>query len=148
MLHSGLHTLMCMIIESSRILESLLACLTGKNHPFFLVLRLELIRKFLEMNTDEMDESISLTNIFIIASLTRALERLLCFKSLRMLKFHMNIKNTLLRKPLGAMLTCMRKNSIMASKMIVHRRLIFSCKVAMIANEFSVAVLNIHENHL
>ena len=148
MICSWLYTLMCMIIESSRILESLLTCLTCKNHSFFLILRLELVRKFLEMNADEMDESISLTNIFIITSLARTLERLLCFKSLRMLKLHMNIKNTLLREALTAMLACMRKNSIMASKMIVHRRLIFSREIAMIANEFSVVILVIYENHL
>jgi hypothetical protein len=137
-----------MIIESSRILESLLTCLTCKNHSFFLALRFELVREFLEMNADEMDESISLTNIFIITSLARTLERLLCFKSLRMLKLHMNIKNTLLREALTAMLTCMRKNSIMTSKMIVHGRLIFSREIAMIANKFSVVILVIYENHL
>ena len=139
---------MCMIIESSRILESLLACLARKNHSFFLALRLELICEFLEMNPDKVNESISLTNILVIASLARTLERLLRFKCLRMLKLDMNIKNTLLREALAAMLACMRKNSIMASKMIVHGRLIFSREIAMIANEFSVAILVIHENHL
>ena len=100
------------------------------------------------MNPNEVNETIALSYIFIRTSLTRTLEGLLGFECFRMLKFDVNIKNTLLREALAAMLACMRKNSIMASKMIVHGRLIFSREIAMIANEFSVAILVIHENHL
>lgn len=148
MLRRRLHTLVCMIIESSRILESLLTCLARKNHSFLLALHLELVREFLEMNTDKVDKPISLTNIFIIASLARAFERILNLKRLRMLKLNMNIKNTLLREALGAMLARVGKNPIMSSKMIVHCRLILTGKLAVVASKLSVAVLGVDENHL
>jgi hypothetical protein len=65
-----------------------------------------------------------------------------------MLKFDVNIKNTLLREALATMLTCVGKNTIMAREMIVHRGLIFCGKVAVGTRKFSVAILGVDENHL
>lgn len=147
MLGSWLHTLVCMIIESSGILKSLLTCTTCQDHSIFLTLHFEFIGHFLQMNPNKMDKTIPLSHVFIGTSITRALERFLTFKCLWMLKFHMNIEHTLLRKSFATMLACMGKNTIMPSKMIMHRRLIFRCKVAMITNKFSCTVLCIDENH-
>ena len=148
MFHSWLDALVCVIIESSSILESLLTCLARKNHSIFLALHLELVCEFLEMNADKVDKAISLADILILTALAWTLERLLGSKCLWVLKFHMNIKNTLLRKALRAVLARMRKNPIMPSKMIMHCGLILSREIAMIANKLSVAVLGVNENHL
>ena len=99
------------------------------------------------MYPNKVNKTISLTNILIFTSITRALEGLLRFQRLCVLELQMNIKHALLRKPLLTMLTLMRQYIIVTRQMIMHCRLVLRRELAVVADEMSLRVLNVLEGH-
>ena len=99
------------------------------------------------MYPNKVNKTISLTNILIFTSITRALEGLLRVQRLCVLELQMNIKYALLRKPLLTMLTLMRQYIIVTCQMIMHCRLVLCRKLAVVADEMSIRILNVLECH-
>jgi hypothetical protein len=136
-----------MVIELSQTFKILLAHFTTSYTGFLRRLAFERLCKLPQMHTREMNETIPLSNILIVASLTRALESLFGFQRLRMTRLHMHIQKTLLKKSGVTHLTCMRKCAFMLLQMVVHRRLIPSRVLTVLANIGAILILLILENH-
>jgi hypothetical protein len=143
----GAHTRVGVIEEHSATLEGFIARRARTYTVLDSCLCLQLPHNILQMYSNKVNKTISLTNILIFTSTARALESILCVQRLRVLKLQMNIKHALLRKPLLTMLALMGQYIIVTCQMIMHCGLILSSKLAVVADEMSVGILNVLECH-
>jgi hypothetical protein len=91
-----LYALGCMVIEEGHTLKGPITLDTGDNGLLLQGLRLQTIRKLLQMDPQEMNKTITLANILILASRTRTLE---CFPVLEFIcvtRLYMHIQERVL----------------------------------------------------
>jgi hypothetical protein len=99
------------------------------------------------MNTDKVNTAIALTNILIVTSIARTLERLLFLKRIRMARLYMKVKIALLEKAHITVLACMGKCPIMLLHVVVHRGLNTRRVLTMRACKLALGILGVGKNH-
>ncbi len=91
-----IYTLGCVVIEEGHTLKGTATLGTGDNGILLQRLSLQTIRKLLQMDPQEVNETIALANILIIASRTRTLECLPVLEFIRMTRLYMHIQERIL----------------------------------------------------
>ena len=90
------HTLGCVVIEEGHTLKRPITLRTRDNRLLLQGLSLQTIRKLLQMDPQEVNQTIALTNILIVASRTRTLECLPVLEFICVTRLYMHIQERVL----------------------------------------------------